>query len=95
MDKPRTGGAAQVRIHAKWASADALRSEMATEINVLRANDHYILTFGEVRLPIIEKEPPATIEGQIRPVVRLIIPAYSLPAILKALNNVAEQHPDK
>ena len=94
MDKPKHGDTGtrdqkQVRISAKWGDASELRSELATEVNVLGANNQVVLTFGEVRLPLFDRELPGTIEGEIRPVARIVIPASSFPGILRALNSAS------
>lgn len=94
-EKPDFRDQGQITIQAKWGDPRELRSEMATEVNVLRANEQIVLTFGEVRLPLIDKKLPTVIEGEIRPVVRLVIPVSAFPGILRALNNVADSSPAK
>lgn len=83
-----------VEVRTKWGDAAALRTEVATELNIIRANDLYVLTFGEVRLPVDLGELPPIIMGEIRPVARLVIPEKSFVSILAALNRVAETPSD-
>lgn len=91
MDKPRNGEAQQAAIRAKWSDAAQLRSEFASELNIVKTGAHYALTFGEVRLPILTGPVASGIEAEIRPVVRLVIPEQSIEPMIKALERVLEK----
>lgn len=90
MDKPRNGETQQAAIKGKWSDASHLRSEFASELNIVRAGGHYALTFGEVRLPVLVGPVQGDIEAEIRPVVRLVVPEQAIEAMIKALNRVVE-----
>lgn len=90
MDKPRIVQPHEAGIRAKWGDAGQLRSEFASELNIVHAGGQYVLTFGEVRLPLIVGAVPDGVEAEIRPVVRLVIPEQAIETMLAALSSVVE-----
>lgn len=91
MDKTRAIEAVEGGIRAKWSDAGHLRSEFASELNIVHAGGQFVLTFGELRLPILAGSVSSNVEGEVRPVVRLVIPEQSIDAMLVALTSVAQK----
>ena len=91
MDRPRAIKAVEGGIRAKWSDAGHLRSEFASELNIVHAGGQFVLTFGELRLPIFAGPVPSNVEGEVRPVVRLVIPEQSIETMLVALTSVAQK----
>ncbi len=91
MDKPRNGETQQAAIKGKWSDAGKLRSEFASELNIVKSGAHYTLTFGEVRLPILTGPPQPGLEAEIRPVVRLVIPEHAIGPMMDAITRVVDK----
>lgn len=91
MDKPRNSAPLQGGLRAKWSDAGHLRSEFATEMNVVHVGGQVVLTFGEVRLPILTEPVASDVDAEVRPVVRLVVPEQALEGMVKALASVSER----
>jgi len=78
--------APQASIDVFWGKGEALEPIFADNLHLQRINDQFYLTFGQVRLPLIETNPAERVVAEIRPVVRLIVPKDALQRVVNMLS---------
>ena len=83
-DKPETKGS-QPALEAYWGKADHLEPVLVDNLHLQRVNNQYYLTFGQIRLPLVEA-PTERVVAEIRPMTRLIIPRDALRRIVELLS---------
>ena len=74
------------KVKVVWGDATQLEPVLVDELNVLQVNDRVYITFGQVRLPLIQDPAPAEVVAQIVPVVRLATTKDTWAKMLEAMN---------
>ena len=72
---------------AVWADALAVDPVFVDELYLQMVNDRYYLTFGQLRLPLVDpSDSSEPIVAQLQPVVRLIVAKGTLKRFAAALS---------
>jgi len=62
------------RPQSYWVLGDNLEPRFADHVQLTKLDQHYHLTFGQSRVPIMREEHEPTPVTEIQPIVRLILP---------------------
>lgn len=66
----------RIQVQAQWSNADHLDPVFADNLHVMRLNEQFYLTFGQIRLPMTEAQD--SMVGELRTMVRLVVPKDAL-----------------
>ncbi|UCG88981.1 MAG: hypothetical protein JSW71_10775 [Gemmatimonadota bacterium] len=62
------------RTQSHWVVGDNLEPRFADHVQLTKVDQHYHLTFGQSRVPIVREENEPTPVTEIQPIVRLVLP---------------------
>ena len=78
------------QIAITWGDANAVDLTFVDQLHLQRADGHYLLTFGQVRPPLL-MAPKDGVNAEIRPVARLVLTDQAYRRILDVLKQAAPE----
>jgi hypothetical protein len=80
-----------VNAELRWSDPENLEPVFVDQAHIARLNDLFYLTFAQVRLPLVHKGSAGerAVKGEIRPVVKLILPKEALQMVAALLQRAS------
>ena len=78
--------AGEQTLEVYWGSAEHLEPIFADNLHLQRIGDLFYLTFGQVRVPVLEGEQTKRLVAEIHPMARMIVPKAALDRIADLLH---------
>lgn len=89
----------QVELPIEWNVPDNIVSRYATNLTIQRTENEYIISFFEIKQPIILGDPEKIVEKlkalksvQAECVARIVVAANKMPSFVKALETSAKRY---